>query len=552
MPRPLKIRSLMVQFFLGMTTVVLLPLSIIVFMVGSDLKSQYVSAAKESLSRTNEQLGKKIDHYHATLLQDMTYLSKSAEELLSTSLAPEQLSIKRGMKAFVTVHAYDNLFVINRRGQVIFSARADKVSGKNIHDKFVASSPLALTVNEAITLKSTVHSGAVTDPGDNVNSTDMMVRPLMDSKDNVLGFLALEIGYGHAIPAILDSVHPETSHSQTNIINTVSRVVYSSDALTSRSSFLSSTPYLSWKQQENTSETKTQIATYHNINGVSVLGAYRSVTVAGFKLLLITEMPVANALMPLRDRVNIYSIVLLAIVLLIVLLSYLMSRQIHAPVEKITAWLQLIADGERVNCYGLSQNSAIEKLSQSVIKLNNSYSLQRTFQQQKDWLLQRLSGLYEKMNGLMDLNELCNNITHYLATHINAPAAAMYLIDQDANMVLMGKYGCPKKGGFLTLINTEEGGLINEAAISNKSIQLNNVSENFFRMETAHLDKKPDSVYVMPFNYGSLAKGVMVFALIKGIKEQHETFLKDAAAPIASAVHSLELTLARTKKESQA
>ncbi len=549
MPRFLKIRSLTVQFFLGIITVVVLPLSIIIFMVGSGVQSQYLSVSQESVGRTNELLGEKIDRYHATLLQDVKYLSKSAEKLLRISSVSDQSTIKQSMKAFVTTHAYDNVFVADGGGQIIYSARVDQLSGKNIYDKSVADSSLALTASAAMTMKTIVHSGSVTNPADPMNNTDIMVRPLMDNEDNILGFLALEIGYGHGIPAILDSIHPDISHTQAIIINAVSHVVYSSGAFTNHASFLSSTPYLSWKQQRNATDASTQTAIYPDINGVKVFGAYRPVTIAGFKLLLITEMPVSRMLAPLSDSVDIYIIMLLIIFLLILLLSFLMSQQIRVPIKIITAWLQQIADGERVNCYGLSQNSDIETLCQSVITLNNSYTAQRTFQKQKNWLEHRLSGLYEKMNGLMDLKELCNNITNYLARHINAPAAAMYLMDHNANSVLMGKYGCPEKGGFLTLINTEEGSLIHEATISNKPIALNNVSETFFRMETAHLDKKPDSVYVMPFNYGSLAKGVMVFALIKGIKAQHEKFLKDAAAPIASAVHSLELTLAKTEKE---
>ena len=279
-------------------------------------------------------------------------------------------------------------------------------------------------------------------------------------------------------------------------------------------------------------------------NGISVISAYRPLYIADSEMLLITEIPEDNIYSIISDMWYTLSLIIIITLLAVIPISLFFANRINIPLRKISSWLEQIAEGKKVNCHVFLRTYALDKLSRSVMKLNNSNTLQRKLQAQQQWLEQSLSGLYEEMNGVMKLDELCNKVTIFLAKRINSPAAAMYLIDNDWTLSLKGQYGCPEKGGYLNVLEKCKGGVLLEAAKNIEIIELTDLPENFFRIKSAHLNQKPDSVFIMPFCYGQMIKGIMVFACISGIKKRYKKLLSDTAPPIANAVHSLELTVA--------
>ncbi|WP_263081454.1 GAF domain-containing protein [Endozoicomonas sp. Mp262] len=226
-----------------------------------------------------------------------------------------------------------------------------------------------------------------------------------------------------------------------------------------------------------------------------------------------------------------------------IFLSLVISRQINQPLRKVSSWVQKIAKGDSANCEIINTSFEFNNLSQSVITLNKRQLQYKEYQEQQLWLEHSISGLYKEMNGIMNLGELCCKVTGYLARLINSPAAAMYLVDKNYTLSLKGQYGCSSKGDYLEILQHDDGSLLIEAVKHKESIEISELPGNFFRIESAHLDKKPDTVYIIPFCYGARVKGLLAFACLTKPEKKYKQLLANTASPLANAIHSLELAI---------
>ncbi|HYF67289.1 MAG TPA: response regulator [Ohtaekwangia sp.] len=141
--------------------------------------------------------------------------------------------------------------------------------------------------------------------------------------------------------------------------------------------------------------------------------------------------------------------------------------------------------------------------------LNNmKTNLQRLSDENKKrtWLLTGNSELNDSMRGDKDLANLTADIVNELASYLRAEIGTLY-VRENGHLKFAGGYSVDATRVRPTI---ELGrGIIGQTALSSKSMIMNDVPEDYIRINSALGETKPNSLIVYPFLYENEVKGVI-------------------------------------------
>jgi signal transduction histidine kinase len=115
-------------------------------------------------------------------------------------------------------------------------------------------------------------------------------------------------------------------------------------------------------------------------------------------MLLLTEVSLANALLPATQDLNQLYIVLGVVGLLVLLMSIVCARRIVQPLVRINDWVNRVASGEYIKGEIIEQRNEIGQLSQSVSLMTEQLRRASMENQARNWLQSGITGLNEALN----------------------------------------------------------------------------------------------------------------------------------------------------------
>ncbi len=167
-------------------------------------------------------------------------------------------------------------------------------------------------------------------------------------------------------------------------------------------------------------------------------------------------------------------------------------------------------------------------------------------EQERNWLKTGKAELGERMRGEQELSILARKIIEYLCGRIDAKIGALYLV-RDKNMLqFAGGYAYKKREDIPDQFKFGEG-LVGQAAMEKKSIIINNVPEDYIKINSGLGESAPRNILVTPFFYEDELKGVIEIGSFQEFTDTHKDFLDQAGEGIAISIYACE-SFIRTRK----
>ena len=168
----LKLRSLSFYLFTVMLLVAAVPVCTMLSVSYTQIKNGLYQTSLDELSLSNQQLGQQIDFYHKQIISNLEFATKSAETFLDTQKAESAESspiaetsqnyfktpIAKQFLNLIQIYEYQNLFIGDAKGNIIFHARAHKAKSRNIYDDELLKSPLAIVADSILTKRTMIYS----------------------------------------------------------------------------------------------------------------------------------------------------------------------------------------------------------------------------------------------------------------------------------------------------------------------------------------------------------------------------------------------------------
>lgn len=302
---------------------------------------------------------------------------------------------------------------------------------------------------------------------------------------------------------------------------------------------------------------RSHILSYKNAAAEPVLGTFHPINVAGTPLVMISEVLQADAFSTVKNFRDRLLLITAITILLVLLTALLITQRLVKPIRTITAWVNRVASGEYVQVDVASGHNEISELSHSFSEMTEKLRRVIGENERKSWLQDGQAGLNDSIRGDQEIAELCKNIVSYLAKYLGMQTGAMYVLDDDKQLQLMGTYAWSKRKQTKNSFELGEG-TVGQAALEKQTIELTDLPDDYMTVESGLGMTPPRSVIIVPLVYENEVKGVFEFALIKELTEGQKLFLEQSIENVAIGINSAQYRtrvnqlLEKTTKQSEA
>ncbi|MCP4698943.1 MAG: response regulator [Gammaproteobacteria bacterium] len=165
----------------------------------------------------------------------------------------------------------------------------------------------------------------------------------------------------------------------------------------------------------------------------------------------------------------------------------------------------------------------------------------KTYKQ--DWLKTGQTQLNEQMSGKQDIVTLAKNIIVFLSTYLGAKVGIFYLAKQNGErnprLKMISSYAYVRRKGFVNEFELGEG-LVGQAGLERQSITVNEVPDDYIRIQSGLGHAVPKNIAVVPFLYENTLAGVVELGFLQELTELQLEFLNQVMPTIGITVNTTE------------
>ena len=279
------------------------------------------------------------------------------------------------------------------------------------------------------------------------------------------------------------------------------------------------------------------IMIYINHKNEKVVGVYSHIKTFGHSFLLLSEVAFDHAFMPIFTFRNQLITVFIITGLIVLLLSFLMTRRIVMPVKTITLAVNRVASGDFVKPDITEVNNEIGDLSKSVALMTDQLREVIAENKKQMWLQEGLAKLSDTIRSDISLTVLSSQILNFICRYLKYPMGAIYIMKED-KLHMLSSYAYSNRKKLANTFSLGEG-LPGQAALEKKSIIIS-TPEDFFSIESALGSTKPHFVLVLPLLNEGEVIAIMEFAMFEQISESNNKFFEAAKESLAIAFKSVQ------------
>ena len=204
--------------------------------------------------------------------------------------------------------------------------------------------------------------------------------------------------------------------------------------------------------------------------------------------------------------------------------------------REVTDKANIIASGNyTVDMKVLSEN---DSLGNALNKMTRSLRESTQENEKQSWLTAGQNQLNTKLIGVLNVDELSDNIIRFLCTYLAANLGTVYLFNDKNNMLeLSGQYAFKSPKDVKDKFALKEG-LIGQAANEKKQLSVTDVSDEQVHIISSIVDAKPKHVLITPFMFEGNLLGVIELGRLSEFKETEKEFINTAMDIIAIGVNS--------------
>ncbi|MDM8567455.1 response regulator [Candidatus Halobeggiatoa sp. HSG11] len=220
----------------------------------------------------------------------------------------------------------------------------------------------------------------------------------------------------------------------------------------------------------------------------------------------------------------------------------LSASQLKDGMEETIKQANAIANGNYN--YTIELRSKEDRLGQALYDMTCVLQEITSKNDTQNWLKTGQTQLHEQMSGDLTLVDLAHNIISFLTLYVKGQIGIYYLVEkssddlnQNVGLKQIASYAYTRRKNMGDEFEFSEG-LVARTAKSQKTIA--------FSFDAEISEDMPQHIFMIPFLYENVVKGVLVFGSIKPLTQIQQDFLEQVMTGIGVAFNSVE---ARTKMQ---
>ena len=202
-------------------------------------------------------------------------------------------------------------------------------------------------------------------------------------------------------------------------------------------------------------------------------------------------------------------------------------------------------------------NSKNIELATSLNTILSTLQISSTENKNQNWLKSGQTKLSNLINGERQIEKLCQNAVTFTAEYLGVQIATIYIKnDDDESYQLSATYALKKERGKKDKFKVGEG-LVGQVALTKKHLVLDEIPENYLKIESSFGEISPHSILIFPLIYENNVRGVIELGSLSKFTPLQIEFCKIISNIIAVVMNAaifnnqLQELLIKTKEQAE-
>jgi CheY-like chemotaxis protein/signal transduction histidine kinase len=211
---------------------------------------------------------------------------------------------------------------------------------------------------------------------------------------------------------------------------------------------------------------------------------------------------------------NVRLTISLACLLGLVLLSWGLGRGVIQSLATVSEGLRRFGGGDFDRPILVARgDDELAELARQANQMADSLKALGQERDRNDWVREAVAGLGQEVRGELEPGELASRAVRFLARQLGSPVGALYYLEGDRDLVLLGHYGrTPHEGGAAPTFRIGEG-LVGQAALGEQITVVSSPPANYLRVRSGLGEGAPCAIVLLPLRHLGRARGVLELAL---------------------------------------
>ncbi|MBF0195061.1 MAG: response regulator [Magnetococcales bacterium] len=452
------------------------------------------------------------------------------------------------LKDFQTTYHYPNLYLLDKSGNILFSASSSSLLGKNMLHGQLGASKFGVGVQKALLSGSSVITDLIINPIFGNDPTLFFIRSILNRDGDTIGAVVLQPPLEKLFKFIAKQNGSSTTHEsylvgEDRISRSYTRQLGKSALLSQQ---IDTSPVQSWLQDNGKDSHNSEVLqhgveakgswdVYKNYKGVEVFGHYTHLPVLGklgLEWVLISEISVEESYASSDELQQAMFIRIFVTALVVLLAAGFIALRLILPLLQITAWSRQIAAGnfkeEKIN----ASSNELSLLAEAFLEMSKSLQLSADNEKRETWLKEASAQLNKNLRYERTLTQLGQVVSSFLAEKMEASVGVFYVANQENSLQLKGSYAFENPKLLKSELAPGEG-VVGQSVLEKKAITLNNLPDNYISVQSSMGSAVPRTLLVYPFIYNGNVEAVIELGSFNEFTDLQMNFLKQAAEGIA-------------------
>ena len=282
-----------------------------------------------------------------------------------------------------------------------------------------------------------------------------------------------------------------------------------------------------------------EVLIYPGPRGKPVMGSHNAIRVAGIPFGLIAEVEKSEAFAAADQFRNLVAILMAGMLLLVFFLATRVSNRIVRPILQLSRFVKRVAGGRFDREIEIKTQNEIGELAENANRMLRGLREMTATNEMQDWFKTGQARLNDRMREDQDPAGLGRGIITFLAEYLDARIGAMYVVDDNHRLNLLGSYAFGRRKNLSNVFEFGEG-LVGQAALERESITLTNVPDDYIAVSSSLGERPPRNILVFPFLREDEVKGVIELGTFREFTPRDTEFLNQVSLGIAISVESAQ------------
>jgi methyl-accepting chemotaxis protein len=362
---------------------ILVGLGVTAYFSYEESSTALINNTKDQLKAIRDLKKDEIEDYFDGAIEDVEtlagmkmiegYISPIAKEfqngINSEEYKKQVAEVHDHLRHFENTYGYYDLFLIDKKGNIIYTVEKEADFGTNLANGIYKGSPLAKAYRQGLN-KVTLTDFAYYEPSNEPAS--FVSAPVTNDNNEIIGVVALQL----PVDEINKNMQVRTGMGESG----ETYLVGQDKLMRSDSRFSDSSTLLKKKVGSKTVNKalneKTGVEFTPDYRGVNVLSAYAPLNIKGVNWALMSEIDEAEIMQPVDNLLKSILIILGIVVFVSIVLSILIIRGIVInPVKKVQKVLASVAENDLTEKVEVSSNDELGRMAKDLNKTIDELSV---------------------------------------------------------------------------------------------------------------------------------------------------------------------------------